>query len=251
MGKGDPMNKNNESQKNVSTLKIIDYSIQFQIASAIVLTLTLSLVIIFDIFVYGLRVKGRSNLKPFRDYPCFLISNHSLYLDPAIVAHAIFPSRTFFSALEKTFYIPVLGQFIRLLGAFPIPSSNGLLPIVKDIKESLKRNFFVHFFPEGNLVLHNTKLQDFYDGVFYLSYLFRRPVIPVVIVSRPRFILGIELPMSFCRVRVEILPPIYPKRTGTTKADRLLIKNMADQAQKAMQSILDKYSAPRKIPEGK
>jgi 1-acyl-sn-glycerol-3-phosphate acyltransferase len=64
-------------------------------------------VIIVNKLVFRLKVTGRSNLSAISKTGCFLISNHTLYLDPAIIAHAISPRRTLFSALQSTFKIPV------------------------------------------------------------------------------------------------------------------------------------------------
>ena len=66
----------------------IDFSRSFRFLSSVVFGLTLLMVVAFNQAFYGIRIHGRKNLRVTR---AFLVSNHSLVLDPAIVAHAIRP----------------------------------------------------------------------------------------------------------------------------------------------------------------
>ena len=189
---------------------IIDFSLPFRIFSFAVFYTTLFFVKIFDRLVYGINIEGRENLRPFLRRGCFLISNYSLYLDPAIVSDAISPWRTYFSAMNITFKTFFIGTYIRLLGAFPIPENYGLGLILKPVKKALERGWFVHFFPEGDMVLHNHDLIPFKDGIFSLSILYDKPVIPITIVTRRRKLFNLLLPSRFIKLTVVISPAIYP-----------------------------------------
>ncbi|MBA7517285.1 hypothetical protein ES705_09338 [subsurface metagenome] len=158
-----------------SSDRLTDFSSSlFRFLSTIIFWTTLLLVIIINKLVFRLKVTGRSNLSAISKTGCFLISNHTLYLDPAIIAHAISPRRTLFSALQSTFKIPVIGKYIRFLGAFPIPENNGLGKIIKPIKEALDKGWLIHFFPEGELHHFSQDIDEFQNGVFFSGILIKQ-----------------------------------------------------------------------------
>jgi 1-acyl-sn-glycerol-3-phosphate acyltransferase len=219
--------------------KIIDFSLAFRIPSAFIYYITLFLVIIFNSVVYRVRITGRKNLRECSKRRCFLISNHSLYLDPALVAHAIAPSRIYFSALAETFDEVFIGPYIRFLGAFPIPVESGLLKILQPVHEGLLKGYYVHFFPEGNLKLYNTELQPFQSGVFYLSHLFSTPIVPVTIVRKIRIVFGIKLSERFSRIKLVIGEPIYPEPYFQQNiSNKEAAVKMAEYARQSMQKTI-------------
>jgi chlorobactene glucosyltransferase len=97
-----------------------------------------AVVVVYNKLVFGLKVYGREHLREIHG-GFFLISNHSLYLDPAVIAHSVFPRRVYFSAMAATFERPILGEFIRLLGAFPLPRESCLRRIMPAIEWALRR----------------------------------------------------------------------------------------------------------------
>ncbi len=146
----------------------IDFSASFRLASSLVFGLTLLIVVAFDQAFFGLRIHGRRNLRLPR---ALLVSNHSMTLDPGIIAHALRPRRTLFSAMQRTFAIPVLGTYIRLLGAFPLPTKHPIERLRSPIERAAACHGFVHFFPEGKLRRGRRDVSGFQDGVFLLSVL--------------------------------------------------------------------------------
>ena len=111
-------------ERKNSPLVILYQSKLFAFTSFIVFYTVLALVILYDRCIFRLKIEGRENLTACPR--AFLISNHSLYLDPAIIAHVINPKRTYFTAEEPTFYRGFVGPLIRLLGAFPMPGGAAL-----------------------------------------------------------------------------------------------------------------------------
>ncbi len=215
---------------------LIDLSASFRLRSSIVFRLTLAIVVAFCQAFFGLRVRGRRNLRP---VPAFLVSNHSLTLDPGVVAAAIRPARTWFSALEKTFDVPVLGEYIRLLGAFPIPRKRPLERLRPAIARALQVLGFVHFFPEGRLRARRRDVAGFHDGVFLLSALSGIPVIPIVIVARRRRLLGRAvrwLPPLIDVVVAEAVDPAGFGRRGIRPRDAA--RSMNRHVRALMRSIL-------------
>ncbi len=147
--------------------------------------LALALVRLFDWTVYDIRIKGRENLRGVDR--AILVSNHTLLLDPGIIAHALRPRRTYFTMLEETALIPWLGTFVRLLGGVPIPARPDALRI---LDTAAHRAFgalgFMHFFPEGECYRGNQELMPFHPGAFLLACRLGVPVIPVTTVLHRR-----------------------------------------------------------------
>ncbi len=139
----------------------------------------------WDWCVYRIRIRGRENL---RGVPgAVLVSNHTLLLDPGIIAHALRPRRTYFTMLEETALIPFLGTFVRLLGGVPIPERVGALRTLDTAARSaLALLGFIHFFPEGECYDGNQDIRPFHWGAFLLAARLGVPVVPVTTVLHER-----------------------------------------------------------------
>ena len=229
--------------------RIVDFSLLYRLCSGLVFWFVMVLVMIYDRLVFRLRVVGRRHLIQLGRSPAILISNHSLYFDPAIIADVLVPQRTFFSALYDTFRIPYLGSFIRYLGAFPIPTTMALRKLIPEVREMLARRQYVHVFPEGNLEHLNTHLQPFEDGAFFLAHVLGVPVVPISIVTKPYR----GVPQRWARfavsVTVVLSEPIHPKQ-GPSLATaprssaagiglRAAVERMRDEAFQAMQRCIE------------
>ncbi|MEJ2664861.1 MAG: glycosyltransferase, partial [Spirochaetia bacterium] len=217
----------------------------YTLSAAFIYWLTLLLVVLFDTLVYRMRIRGRRNLKGL-DSGGFFISNHSLYLDPGIIAHAIAPRRTYFTAMEETFDLPLVGYYIRLLGAFPVSENLPFSSLIRVCGEILKQKKYIHFFPEGDLTYGSHRLADFKQGVFYMALLYNKPIIPIVIDSRQKRFFGIKLPPPFIRVRVTICKPIFVSAfKGRNKRKTQVIEEMISHTRSVMSPILQSRKAAR------
>jgi hypothetical protein len=97
---------------------------------------------------FGLRVRGRENLHGVKR--AILVSNHTLLLDPGVIAQAIRPRRAYFTMLEETALIPWQGTFVRPLGGVPIPERPDVMRVMEAAcSTGLDRLGLVHLFPEG------------------------------------------------------------------------------------------------------
>jgi 1-acyl-sn-glycerol-3-phosphate acyltransferase len=131
---------------------------------------------------FGLRVKGRENLRGV--HQAIVVSNHTLVLDPGVIACALWPRRAYFTMLEETAGFPVLGTFVRLLGGVPIPGS--LRALERAVAQGVRELRFVHFFPEGECFLWNQRLRPFHPGAFFIASRLGLPVVPVTVVLHER-----------------------------------------------------------------
>jgi 1-acyl-sn-glycerol-3-phosphate acyltransferase len=229
--------------------RILTFTLLYQLMAAYVFYATLFLVILFDTFIFHLRVIGRGNLARIPRQGAFLISNHSLYFDPGVVAHAIAPRRTLFSALESTVQAtPFLGNFIRFLGAFPIPEQMSLARLVHPVRDALARGWLVHFFPERDLKFQNRDLQPFHPGVFFLAHLLDVPVVPVTLAIRHPRLFGRRISRFYVWLTVVIGRPLFPANfTQRGSGRRAAAERMAAQARAHMQESMDRYSGQRRL----
>jgi 1-acyl-sn-glycerol-3-phosphate acyltransferase len=147
--------------------------------------LVLLVVQVVNLALYGLEVRGRENLRGIDR--AVLVSNHTLLLDPALVAHALRPHRAYFTMLEETALIPLLGTFVRLLGGIPLPRGSGSGERRdRGIDDALRHLGFVHFFPEGECYVRNQEIRQFQRGAFHAACRRGLPVIPMTTVLRER-----------------------------------------------------------------
>ena len=221
---------------------IVDFSRVFGIARFLVTKFAVSVCIAYGTTLFREKVEGRHHLRRFKKSGCLIASNHSLYLDPMIITKATSGMRIFYSAMRETFDVPLLGTFIRLLGAFPISGRLGLKRIISPVKKLIDRGCFVLFFPEGFLEHPGRELQEFKSGLFFLACALDVPVVPLVIVSKPRKKAGFWESQFVSKVKVVIGEPLYPasSRAQAPGTDRDAVKELSKRTWNAMNAILQK-----------
>jgi 1-acyl-sn-glycerol-3-phosphate acyltransferase len=233
-------------------------SFGFRLSSHFVFYTVLYPVIFVSRVVFGLRVRGFRNLRQAR--PAFLVSNHTLFLDPGVLAAVLFPFRTYFTMLEETALIPALGTFVRLLGAVPIPtSSRNFRLFEQDVRRGLEELGFVHFFPEGECYQWSQEVQPFHPGVFVLAARLGMPIVPIATVLHRRSwggrhflsILGRRLYIP-PRVTVVVGPPIRPApiRSGSRGSLRGNVEALTQRVHAAIQAAIDREGGSKSIYRG-
>lgn len=226
------------------------------IPAAVMFHFALLLVMLVDWLIFRLRIEGRERLR--RVASALLVSNHTLVLDPGIIAHVLRPYRTYFTMLEETACIPVLGTFVRLLGAIPIPTRTAAMrSLERTIRRDLQDLPFVHVFPEGECYLWNQEIKDFQPGAFYLACRLGLPVVPITTVLRERRWLGrsafhfsgrtLRVPPQ---VTVVIGEALYPKRTAH-EAVKLEAIEMSRETRAIMQRTIDQWGGSKSLAKGK
>jgi 1-acyl-sn-glycerol-3-phosphate acyltransferase len=214
----------------------------------------LTLVRIFDALVYRLRITGRENLRVFDR--AVLVSNHTMLLDPGIIAHAISPRRTYFTMLEDTALIPFLGTFVRLLGGVPIPERPGaLLMLDAAAREALSHLGLIHFFPEGECYRGSQVIQPFHPGAFLLACRLSAPIIPVTTVLHERRWRGVRLPPRVTIVIGEAVhPPLVVLPSAPGQRSGISIKGAARalslSVRESMQQTIDREGGSRTLYRG-
>jgi 1-acyl-sn-glycerol-3-phosphate acyltransferase len=222
----------------------------------------LGVVRLIDWLVYRVRVEGRERLCPLGS--AVLVSNHTLLLDPGIIAHAISPRRTYFTMLEETALIPFLGTFVRLLGAVPIPERPGALRALDGAaREAMGLLGLIHFFPEGECYRGCQEIQPFHPGAFLLACRLNVPVVPVTTVLHERrwagrssfYVLGRVLRVP-PRVEIEIGLPVHPPLAvvpagqENSLALKRAARSLAVQVHDLMQETIDRKGGSKTLNRG-
>jgi len=217
-------------------------SIIFQIASFLTFRIVHILITIALPIIYRIRIKGRRNTWGIKK--AIVISNHLIYLDPAVVTYAMGHKRLMYATLEETCNIPILGTYIQLLGSFPVPR-NDPWNIAEPVSWSLRKNRYVHFYPEGSLTLNSQKLKKFKKGAFHFAIENDVPIIPATIVIKPNKYMNWKVLKELFKVIVVVSKPLYPTdfyNEGMTDEDHILA--MMTYSHTLMQRILDSYNTP-------
>jgi len=212
---------------------------------------------------YRTRVRGRENLGGEADQKrpagAILVSNHTMLMDPAVIAHALGRRRTYFTMLEETALIPYLGTFVRLLGALPIPEGPGaLLSMEGAANRALSELGLIHFFPEGECYRWSQDIQPFRPGAFLLACRLGLPVIPMTTVLHERRwrgrtsvrVLGRTVPLPPV-VTVIIGRPIMLPAAPDPHALRGAALRMGVQVRALMQESIDALGGSRDIYRGR
>ncbi len=192
---------------------------------------------------FGLRVKGRENLRKARH--AVLVSNHTLVMDPGVIACALWPRRAYFTMLEETACFPLLGTFVRLLGGVPIPETAARLRALEHaVALGVRELGYVHFFPEGECFLWNQHLRPFHPGAFLVAARLGVPVLPLTTVLRERGRLLAALGRVFRarvppRVTIVIGEPIMPKTDGELRRLAARVGELAVLARGRMQKTIE------------
>lgn len=126
---------------------------------------------------FGLELQGVENIPT--DGGLIITPNHQTYADPPLVT---IPVRrpVYYMAWDKLFDVPVFGQLIRVLRAFPVDIYSNDPRAVREARRLVREGAAVMIFPEGGRSFDGT-LGRFKLGAFRLAVTLDVPVLPVTI----------------------------------------------------------------------
>ncbi len=135
---------------------------------------------IFRVIFHRIKVYGLENIP---DGGVLICANHSHYSDPFILAYGIgCKKRMYYMAKKELFKIPVVGWFIKLVGAFPVDRNNSDITSIKTAIRHLKDGDKVIIFPEGHRVEAGDAVAAKGGAIMIAS----RTGVPIVPVYMPR-----------------------------------------------------------------
>lgn len=182
---------------------------------------------------YGLKIKGRENLKLLKNQGFLTISNHVQILDCVMVALAVKKRKVTFTSMSSNFDIPVAGHLVKALGVIPTPGNVYQTELfLKNCKKFVENKRILHIYPEGHLVPYYNGLRPFNKGAFKIAVKNNAPILPIVFSWRKRKgLYRLWLPEKPC-INLTIGKPIYPNLDLPKKEQDEYMKNEAFEAMK-------------------
>ena len=161
------------------TYTFLESGTLFSIFSNLLYLIAYPILTILDKLLFNLKIKGRENIKAIKGAK-ITVSQHIQELDCTMVGLANRFQKTYFTALEDSFKIPVVGGIMRLLNAIPIPKDiKYTRTFMNGIDNLLKQGKTVHIYPEGSLVSYSEKIRPFKDGAFDFAVRNNVPIVPL------------------------------------------------------------------------
>ncbi len=180
---------------------------------------------IFKLF-YRLSVSGRDRLS---DGPMLIVANHTSYLDPVIIGLAVPRRPVAFMAKEELFKVPMLGWYIRKLGAFPVKRNTADRQAIKSAVNILRRGEIVCVFPEGGR--NRERLAEALPGAALLALKTKTPILPAAISGADQVWTGTSRRPRFPKIQVKFGRPFeidaaQDKKTALTDATKKIMDDI-------------------------
>ncbi len=188
-------------------------------------------------FAAFFRVYFRLEFHGFENIPVkgpFIVApNHQSYLDPFWVSIP-FPYPLRYMTWDRFIYMPIIGHFIRTLGAFPVKLETGDRTALRRSLTHLQQGGRLMIFPEGGRT-RTGQVMPFKPGVIRLAMEAHVPIIPVTIVGGYEAFNAHHLLPRPRKVKIIYHPPIsLPACNGKEE----LKHSLSDQAAR-LQSLVE------------
>jgi 1-acyl-sn-glycerol-3-phosphate acyltransferase len=161
------------------------------------------------LYLLGIKLKitGKENLT---NLPSIYVANHTSQLDIPIISACI-PRGLFFVAKQELSKIPILGQYMHLMGMIFVDRGNKEKAIqsMEIAAKKVKKGKNLVTFPEGTRGNGNTLL-PFKKGSFVIAQKGGIPLIPVAIKGAGKALPKGSFIAHSTTIHVHILAPIMP-----------------------------------------
>ena len=166
---------------------------------------------------FGLVLRGREHIP--RKGPLLITPNHQTFADPPLVSLP-FRRPIYYMAWNRLFQVPVFGQLIRRLRAFPVDIYGRDARATREAVRLLQAEAALMIFPEGERSTDG-RIQRFKLGAFRLAVSLGVPVLPVTIAGGEQaWPPGRAFPRPG-RITITYHPPIevekVPEKTSKTE----------------------------------
>ena len=124
----------------------------------------------------GLRATGRENVPP--SGGAIMVSNHLSHLDVFVLGLPLLRPLNYVA--RSTLFVPVVGQFIRSVGGFPIQRDGKGSQGFRETLRRVRYGNIVTFFPEGTRT-EDGEIAELKPGIVALASRAGVPIIPAAI----------------------------------------------------------------------
>lgn len=117
-----------------------------------------------------LKIKyvGKEKYKPYKKQGYFIYGNHTqVFADTFITSNGNYPKRNYFIVNPENVSMKILGNFVQMLGAIPIPSNKKAMKnFLEAIEKHIKNKQSITIYPEAHIWPYYTKIRQFKDVSF-------------------------------------------------------------------------------------
>ncbi len=165
---------------------------------------------VFMRLIFRVKVYDMENFP--KEGPVIVSINHTSYWDVPLVG-CLMPRKLHYMAKHDLFKVPLLGSFMKWVGAFPVTRGKGDIGAIRTALEVLRQGKVIAIFPEGRRVKkgmeHSAK-----PGVALIAEKSGAPILPIAIGGKYRL---------FARVPITVGEPIWVKapEKGHLSSDEL------------------------------
>ncbi len=182
---------------------------------------------------FGARVKGKENLKLLKKQGAISICNHFHYVDTIFVRRAIGDFRSFHTMGYWNNKKGIGGHIIRHGGMWPFSkNAEAMKNLNKEMSRQLEKGKIINFYPEQSMWWNYQKPRPMKDGAFHYAIKFNVPILPIFCSFKKSKRGGIR------RLRINILPPIFPDE-NLSKKEKL--EKMKGAAENSWQDCYNQY----------
>lgn len=174
--------------------------------------------------IFGVKVKGKKNVKRIRHKGYFIYSNHTHISDGwAMQAYVTGRKRTYIVANQDASSIPGIRYLVKMLGCLPVPEQ---VEESKNFQEAIgvlmKRKHAVSIYPEAHIWPYYTHIRPFKEDSFVYPATIGTPVLATCLTFKKRRVFRF-LPPHFI---YHVSKPFYPDMSLSLAARK---KQLRDQ----------------------
>lgn len=166
-----------------------DKSLKAKIRNFIIYTGIFTLVFALHPLIYGLRIKGKENIRKNRKLfknGAITVCNHVYRWDFLAILQAVKYRRLWFPARSDLVFTSDEFQVLGA-GGIPLPETMSAAKKFNEAFDHLhEKKKWIHVFPESCRWDFYQPIRPFKAGAFAFAYKYQMPVIPMVITYRPR-----------------------------------------------------------------
>lgn len=124
--------------------------------------------VVYAKFKFKISYIGKEKLKKYKKCGYFVYVNHTQpFGDTLIPSIPIYPKRNFFIVNPENVSMKILGNFVQMMGAIPIPSNISAMKNFKNaINKTIKNKHAITIYPEAHIWPYYTKIRPFKDVSF-------------------------------------------------------------------------------------
>lgn len=184
---------------------------------------------------WRMKIYGHENIP--KKGGVIVAANHCSLIDPPVLGSAM-KRQAYYMAKEELFRIPIFGEILRKVNAFPVKRGEADLSALRKAKRLLEQGKLLILFPEGKRNLTSNLLRG-KPGVGMLASWADVPVVPALIRNTNRLV-------YFPRLEVRFAPPLYFSNEMTASSGSNYLRDRKDY-QKITDQVMQKIAELKKI----